>query len=84
MVNFTKSYRSRKYDEKEREKRRQVEEEVLKKELYAKHNQVQHMAAIDEKIKRHLKITDVVIDDTEPAEVALPELTKEMLVGNGI
>ncbi|KAG8325040.1 SUMO1 sentrin specific peptidase 1 [Homalodisca vitripennis] len=66
-----------KYSEKERESLRQVEEEKLKKELYAKHNQSRRLEALDARIRNHLKITDIVLDDTED-EQALVELTPEM------
>lgn len=51
----------------------------MKKELSAKHNNAKLAEALDERIRRHLTITEVVLDDTEDV-AALPELTPEMMV----
>uniref|UniRef100_A0A1B6KPG0 Ubiquitin-like protease family profile domain-containing protein n=1 Tax=Graphocephala atropunctata TaxID=36148 RepID=A0A1B6KPG0_9HEMI len=66
-----------KYSEKERERLRQVEEEKLKKDLYSGHNQSRRMEALDARIRNHLKITDIVLDDTEGVQL-LPEITPQM------
>jgi len=65
------------YSEKEREKKRKLEEEKLKRELYASHNHRKREDALESRLRRHLKLTDIVLDDTEVVP-PLPQLTPEM------
>ncbi|XP_054257263.1 sentrin-specific protease 1-like isoform X2 [Macrosteles quadrilineatus] len=66
------------YSEKERETQRQIKEQEIKKELFSKHNEAKFFEVLNDRVRRHIKITDYVLDDTEPEEAALPELTQEM------
>ncbi|XP_075212918.1 sentrin-specific protease 1-like isoform X2 [Lycorma delicatula] len=60
------------------EKARQVKEETIKKLFFAKSNR-ERLDAVEEKIRRHMTITDsVILDEPVEAEEEIPELTTEM------
>uniref|UniRef100_A0A1B6D8K8 Ubiquitin-like protease family profile domain-containing protein n=1 Tax=Clastoptera arizonana TaxID=38151 RepID=A0A1B6D8K8_9HEMI len=66
----------KKYEEPAREKRREVKEAFLKRQIYGKYNQ-DFANALSERIQKRLSITEVILDEVEE-EPYLPELTEEM------
>lgn len=72
--------RQKKYSERDRELKRQIEETEKIKNLYSEHNRAKLDEVLVLKLKQRLALTnEVVLDDTEEVSV-LPELTEEMKV----
>lgn len=69
----------KKYSEREREVKRQIEETEKIRNLYSEHNRAKLDEVLVLKLKQRLALTnEVILDDTEEEVSILPELTDEM------
>lgn len=71
----------KKYSERDRELKRQIEEAEKIKNLYSEHSRAKLDEVLVLKLKERLALTnEVVLDDTEEEVSVLPELTDEMKI----
>ncbi|XP_040571820.1 uncharacterized protein [Lepeophtheirus salmonis] len=69
-----------KYSTRSRERERQIINETAKKKYYNEKN-LQSIKSVEDRIRKHLSITDIAIElpEKEKEEVKLPEITDEMM-----